>query len=232
VKPRLRGLVVAALLGIAAVAAVAQTPPPASSPAAAAALAPSPPPSPAAATPLAGPDLLAALRAGGYILYFRHTATDFGENDAQMTSYENCATQRNLTDAGRADARAIGAALRDLGIPVSRVLASPYCRTLETGRLIFGHAETSVAVRGGPAVDNADRYAELRTLLSTPVPRGTNLAIASHGNPYRAVAGGPYLAEGEAAIIAPRGSDGFHVVARVTKDEWATLARNAGRSPG
>ena len=177
---------------------------------------------------LAGAPLLAALRAGGYILYFRHTATDFGENDAQMTSYENCATQRNLTDAGRADARAIGAALRELGIPVTRVLASPYCRTLETGRLIFGRAEPSLAVRGGPVEADAQRYAELRTLLSTPVLRGTNIAIASHGNPYRAVAGGPYLAEGEAAVIEPRGNEGFRVVARITRDEWGTLVRMRG----
>jgi len=221
VKLRGRALAVAALLGIAAIA-VSQPPPPA--PAATA------PPAPvfSTAATLAGAPLLAALRAGGYILYFRHTATDFGENDAQMTSYENCATQRNLTDAGRADARAIGAALRELGIPVARVLASPYCRTLETGRLIFGRAEPSQAVRGGPVEADAQRYAELRTLLSTPVLRGTNIAIASHGNPYRAVAGGPYLAEGEAAVIEPRGDEGFRVVARITRDEWATLVRMRG----
>lgn len=206
-----RALAVAALLGVAAISAVAQTA--------------SPAPAASAASTLAGAELLAALRTGGYILYFRHTATDFGENDAQMTSYEDCAKQRNLTDAGRADARAIGAALRELGIPIGRVLASPYCRTLETGRLIFGRAEPSVAVRGGPVEADAARYAELRTLLSTPVPPGTNIAIASHGNPYRAVAGGPYLAEGEAAVIAPRGSNGFRIEARVTKDEWAVLVR-------
>jgi hypothetical protein len=211
VKPsaRVAALAFAALLG-AAGAATAQM-------AAAAAV-------PGAAATLGGKELLAALRGGGFILYFRHTATDFGENDTQMAGYEECSRQRNLTDAGRADARAIGAALRDLGIPVARVLASPYCRTLETGGLIFGRAEASLAVRGGPADNAGDRYAELRALLSTPLPRGTNLAIASHGNPYRAVVGGPYLAEGEAAIIAPRGNDGFQVVARVTKDEWKALA--------
>ncbi len=69
---------------------------------------------PAAA--LAGPLLAKALRNGGYILYFRHTATDFGQNDERMTGFEDCATQRNLTDAGRADARAVGAAIRTLGI--------------------------------------------------------------------------------------------------------------------
>lgn len=176
-----------------------------------------------AAASLAGAALAETLRRGGYVLYFRHTATDFGQNDSRMTSYDDCATQRNLTDAGRADARAIGAQLRRLGIPVGRVLASPYCRTMETGRLIFGEAEASVAVRGGPADDSGDRYRELRALLATPPPPGTNLAIASHGNPYRAVVGTAYLQEGEAALIEPLGNGAFRVVARVTKDEWAAL---------
>jgi histidine phosphatase superfamily protein (branch 1) len=174
---------------------------------------------------LRGSALLTALRGGGYILYFRHTSTDFGQNDERMTGYEDCATQRNLTEQGRAEARAIGAMLRQLAIPVGDVLASPFCRTMETAQLIFGRAMATPAVRGGPAqpVDQ-DRYTELRRLLATPVPRGTNVAIASHGNPYRAVVGGPYLAEGEAAVILPRGADGFRVVARVRKDEWAELA--------
>jgi hypothetical protein len=173
---------------------------------------------------LMGRALLTALRGGGYILYFRHTSTDFGQNDERMTGYEDCTTQRNLTQQGRAEARAIGAALRDLGVPTGDVLASPFCRTMETAQLIFGRAKATPAVRGGPAQpESADRYAELRKLLAMAVPRGTNLAISSHGNPYRAVVGGPYLAEGEAAIIEPRGAEGFRVVARVRKDEWVEL---------
>jgi len=174
---------------------------------------------------LAGRALADALRQGGYVLYLRHTSTDFGQNDEQMTDYADCATQRNLTDVGRAEARAIGAALRELRIPVGDVLASPYCRTLETGRLVFGRATPSVAVRGGPArPDSANRYAELRALLGVPVPRGTNVAIASHGNPFAAVAGPPYLAEGEMAVLEPLGGDGqFRIVARITKDRWAAL---------
>jgi hypothetical protein len=54
------------------------------------------------------------------------------------------------------------------------------------------------------------------------VPGKVNLAIASHGNPFAAVVGTPYLAEGEAAIIEPRDA-GFSVVARIKKDEWAAL---------
>ena len=174
--------------------------------------------------PLAGPALLAALRHGGYVIYFRHASTDFGQNDDSMTGYEDCARQRNLTDAGRAEARAIGAAIRALGIPIGLVLASPFCRTRESAELIFGRATVSNTVRGGPAQADGDRYAELKTLLATPVSGGVDLAIVSHGNPYRAIVGGPYLAEGEAAVIEPRGKEGFRVVAQIRKDDWSTLS--------
>jgi hypothetical protein len=184
-------------------------------------------PSPAADAPgdaLAGPALLSALRAGGLILYFRHTSTDFGQNDDQMTGYEDCARQRNLTDRGRDEARAIGVAIVRLRIPIGDVLASPFCRTRETAQLIFGRMRVDAAVRGGPASNDApDRYAALRGLLSMPPAAGTVLAIASHGNPFRAVAGMSYLAEGEAAVVQPLGAAGFRVVARIAKDGWSAL---------
>jgi broad specificity phosphatase PhoE len=173
---------------------------------------------------LRGDALLAALRGGGYILYFRHTATYGDQNDDRMTEFNDCATQRNLTEAGRAEARAIGTELRDLDIPIGSVLASPYCRTMETAKLLFGRATATPAVRGGPAQpDSPERYAALRELLSKRVAPGNNLAIVSHGNPYRAVVGGAYLGEGEAAVIEPRGAEGFRVVARIPKDAWLEM---------
>src|SRR5882724_6547553 len=60
----------------------------------------------------ADPALLAKLRQGGYVLFLRHTSTDFSQNDQKMTGYEDCATQRNLTDKGRDEARALGAAIK------------------------------------------------------------------------------------------------------------------------
>ncbi len=174
---------------------------------------------------LAGPQLLAALREGGLILYFRHTSTDFGQNDDQMSGYEDCARQRNLTDRGREEARQIGAAIVRLRIPIGDVLASPFCRTRETAQLIFGRASVSPAVRGGPASPGSnERYAELRRLLSTPPLPGSNRVIASHGNPFRAVSDSPYLAEGEAAVVRPLGTAGFTVIARIPKDGWDALA--------
>lgn len=190
-----------------------------------------PPPTPAAgrsaipARPMASADLLAELRKGGYIIYFRHTSTDFSRDDSRSKSDDDCDNQRPLTDKGRAEAREIGAAFRDLKIPLVQVLASPRCRTMETAMLAFGKAEKSSEARAGPASPgNEDRYAPLRAVLSTPVKTGGNVAIASHGNPFIAVAGAPYLAEGEAAVIRPLGKD-FEIVARVKHDGWRALAR-------
>ena len=98
---------------------------------------------------------------------------------------------------------------------------------METARIIFGTATASVAVRGGPArPESEERYAALRALLSTPPRAGTDLAIVSHGNPFNAVAGAPYLAEGEAAVIRPLGAQGFAIVARIPKNAWDNLSRN------
>src|SRR5882672_7603601 len=167
--------------------------------------------------------VLAELRRGGYVLYFRHTATDFSQNDEKMKRFEDCADQRNLIDKGRADARAAGAAIRQLQVPVGRVLASPFCRTVETAQLLFGRAEKMSEVRGGHAVPSgSDRYAELRKILATPVSPGANVIVVSHGNPFVSVAGPPYLAEGEAAVVKPLGQD-FRIVARVRVDGWDAL---------
>jgi hypothetical protein len=172
---------------------------------------------------MSGQQLLSELRKGGYVIYFRHTSTDFSRDDSRSKSDEDCDNQRPLTDKGREEARQIGAAFRELKIPIEKVLASPRCRTMETAMLAFGRAEKANEVRGGPATpDSADRYAGLRRLFSTPVKPGANLVISSHGNPFYATAGAPYLAEGEAAVVRPLGKD-FEIVARVKHDAWKKL---------
>jgi phosphohistidine phosphatase SixA len=175
------------------------------------------------ARPISGQQLLSELRKGGYVIYFRHTSTDFSRDDSRSTSDDDCDNQRPLTDKGREEARQIGAAFRELKIPVSQVLASPRCRTMETAMLAFGRADKADEARGGLVRDSdPQRYGGLRQLLSTPPQPGTNLVIASHGNPFYATAGAPYLAEGEAAVVRPLGKD-FEIVARVKHDVWRTL---------
>jgi len=167
--------------------------------------------------------LLAALRAGGLVVYFRHTATDFSRDDRQMRDFDDCRNQRPLSHKGRADARAIGAEWKRLKLPVGPVLASPYCRTREVAQLMFGRHERSNEVRGGPADAGALRYAGLKQLLSTPRMSADILVISSHGNPWRALSDTPYLAEGEAVILRPQGAGRWELLAQLRGEEWARL---------
>ncbi|HEX2064210.1 MAG TPA: hypothetical protein VHE80_07285 [Acidimicrobiales bacterium] len=73
---------------------------------------------------LDGADLLRALRGGGFVVYFRHAATESG-TDTSVRDLDNCATQRNLSAEGRAQAQEIGRAFRQLGIAVGVAVVRP-----------------------------------------------------------------------------------------------------------
>ena len=168
--------------------------------------------------------LVDEMRAGGRVLFLRHAATDFTENDSRMAGFEDCAHQRNLVDKGRDDARKIGIAIRALGIPIGRVMASPYCRTVETAELAFGRAEKMNEARYATG-EGAERYADLRTQLGTRPAKG-NSVIVGHGTPFYALTG-VRLVEGEVAVIQPL--DGrFEILGRIKPDAWGAL-RNAAR---
>src|SRR5262249_7805910 len=106
-------------------------------------------------------------------------------------------------------------------------------RTIESAKLVFGRATKTDDVRGGPvAPENPARYAALRKLLSAKVKRGENRAISSHANPFYALTGPPYLAEGEIAVVRPLGSGRFHVVARAPSETWGSFHGFCSRGSG
>ncbi len=81
----------------------------------------------------------AALQEGGAFALMRHGTAE-PHNDPLALSPGNCTHERNLSDRGRQEATRMGEAFRRLGISVTDVLASPYCRTIDTARLAFGSA--------------------------------------------------------------------------------------------
>jgi hypothetical protein len=168
---------------------------------------------------LQGAALVHALRDGGLVIYFRHTATDFTKNDDAMRGYDDCAFQRPLSAQGRADAKAIGERIVALKLPVGVAKASPMCRTMEHARLMLGAATPMTTMRELTA---PGEYLGLKRLLSERVPPGINRWMVGHGTPFRAVAGPPHLAEGEAIVLRPNG-EGWVVLARISVADWAAL---------
>ena len=95
-----------------------------------------------AAAPAAGEDApWARLRRGGLVVLMRHASTEPGLGDPPGYRLDDCATQRNLSEAGRAEARRVGERFRAERVPVAQVYTSPWCRCRETAMLAFGRAD-------------------------------------------------------------------------------------------
>ena len=78
---------------------------------------------------------LAELAKPGRVLMLRH-ANAPGTGDPTNFSLDDCTTQRNLDQAGRAQARALGERLAQAGLRQAKVYSSQWCRCLETARLL------------------------------------------------------------------------------------------------
>jgi phosphohistidine phosphatase SixA len=183
------------------------------------------------AAPSAAPSreerLVAALRAGGHVIYFRHAPTDWVPDDQDLVDLSDCGTQRNLSAAGRGQARAIGEAIQRLDIRIGSVLSSPFCRALDTARLAFDGASPEAALENLETAESAAerelRSDGLRRLLSTPPGGGTNSVLVGHGHNIEAVAD-VTTEEGDAYVFRPEQAAGFAHVATITPAEWEELA--------
>ena len=160
-------------------------------------------------------DLWQRLHEGGYVLLIRHAATHPGIGDPPGFRLAVCSTQRNLSDQGRRDARAIGAAFRKRGIPLGPVLSSRWCRCLDTARLAFGRVEEA------PMLDSMFRDSEAagRTKVREVLAKVAayrdkpNLVLVTHDINIRALVN-EYVAQGEIVVTRP-GPDRLDVVGRL-----------------
>jgi phosphohistidine phosphatase SixA len=174
-----------------------------------------------------GRDLVTRLRAGGHVIFIRHAATEATQDDPRP-ELADPSTQRNLSDDGREQARQLGRAIRRLRIPVGTVLASPYARTRETAELAFGQDRVRVTRdllnEAFPGTDDEQLAGRLRRLFATRPPAGQNTVLVSHGFNLQG-ATGLSVGEGESAVFTPGDADRSSLVARITVEQWQTLAQ-------
>ena len=133
------------------------------------------------AAPAARADAWAAAREPGAVLMMRH-ATAPGTGDPAGFRLGDCATQRNLSEAGRAQARRIGAALAAAGIRPDRVLTSEWCRARDTAVLLGLGAPQDWPVLNsffGERPNEPEQTAALRRFL-TEEAAGERLVLVTH----------------------------------------------------
>jgi broad specificity phosphatase PhoE len=152
-----------------------------------------------------------ALRAPGAVVVLRHSFAPggFDPPDARL---DDCSTQRNLDEGGRAQARRIGEAFRQHGIAVGAVLSSPRCRCLDTGRLAFGSAQAWEPLQGalGASERRQRQLTEIRQRMAGHHD-GPPLVLITHGSVVSDLTG-LNIRMGEFVVLR-RAADGSHVSA-------------------
>jgi broad specificity phosphatase PhoE len=143
----------------------------------------------------------------------------------------NVSGERPLNAQGRAQARSIGAAMRDLDIPVAMVLTSTVQRAVDTGTLLgLGAVTAAPDLAESASGDERKRHASaFRKLVATPPPADNNVVIVTHKPNIVDAFGEDWsdVREGEASVFEPDRHGGYKLIVRVQADEWAKWAKSA-----
>ncbi len=178
-------------------------------------------------------DVLEDMKKGGYVVVVRHGRTDetASTKDDSPLDLSTCAGQLMLNDVGKRQAQAIGEAFKKAEVPVGQVIASTYCRAMETGRLAFGKAQPSDALlleAFAPAPGTPvpppwpQRVETMKQMIAAAPAAGTNTVLITHFPNVKAALG-VQIGFGDAAVLKPDGHGGVTVVARITAKEWASF---------
>lgn len=156
----------------------------------------------------------AALKDGGKVVLLRHTHVVIREGIGRRVPGD-CAKEVNLSPRGVTQAKRLGEAFREHGIVVGEVLASPYCRCMDTGRIAFGHVTAADyllppgVVTDAKAASNDARV--LREILSHRGP--SNVVMITHDLNIANQVLEP-VEMGEFFVLEPRGAD-FRIVGNI-----------------
>jgi len=146
----------------------------------------------------------AALRGDGHVALIRHAPAPGPVGDPLDYKLDDCTTQRNLSEQGRAEARALGERFRMQQVKVGQVVSSQWCRCRQTAELMnIGPVEDA------PTFNNAFVLNAMRDALTAGARetigawRGPGtLVVVTHGENIMAMLG-VRPREGEVIVVAP-----------------------------
>jgi broad specificity phosphatase PhoE len=152
--------------------------------------------------------LLALVKSGGQVVLMRHTTTTPGVGDPAGMTFEDCSTQRNLTDEGRRQAKAIGERLRAAEVQFDRVASSPFCRCKETAQLVFGRIDEVAA----PTARGEREVRDMRAFASEK--RRGSAVLVSHATTIRNAIGVD-TAPGDMVVVTPLGDGRYEIRGKI-----------------
>ena len=160
--------------------------------------------------------LWSALARGGHVAMMRHALAP-GIGDPASFKLDDCSTQRNLNDEGRAQARRTGDAFRRNGVVVARLFSSEWCRCLETAALLkLAKVESFAGLNSFFERRNneGEQTRAARDLLSRLDPKGRSVVLVTHQVNISALTG-EYAQSGAIVVLKLGGPEGFEVVGTI-----------------
>jgi phosphohistidine phosphatase SixA len=128
--------------------------------------------------------LIERMSKGGVIIYLRHAQTDHSSPDKRPFVSGDCSRQRNLDSEGRRQAELIGKQFRQYKIPANSFLSSPYCRCIDTAKIISGKLPLVFNglsyIIGETKLKRNRLLSFLKKQMTTPLATGENRIIVSH----------------------------------------------------
>ena len=180
------------------------------------------------AVPACAQTLLDMMKQPGSITLMRHANAPLeGAPSSKAPGANNladCATQRNLGDAGRAQARRLNGVFAQAGVRFEHVYASAFCRCQDTADLIMGAKVavlpqlTSFYVKPPPGQDyvltekDAAQIAALKAFMLA-LPPGDRALLVTHGSVVEAMADID-TDDTEVAVMVRDGAGGFKMIGR------------------
>jgi phosphohistidine phosphatase SixA len=151
----------------------------------------------------AADDVWALLKKPGHIILLRHSNAPETVTESDDMDMKNCAIQRNLDAEGRAQAARVGDEFRKHKIKSVRLVASEYCRAVETGKLTklgpVTQLRTLNLVYIGNVAAMREAGAKTRAFMKT-IPANQLTMLVTHVGNIMAIANAK-LDSGEMAVV-------------------------------
>lgn len=164
-----------------------------------------------------------ALQGGGHVVLMRHTSPEQGPGKGNALLRDaSCAKERNLSQQGKQEAARIGEDFKTRAILVGDVLASPYCRTLDTAKIAFGQTLPTEFLSLSEVLTPAE--AERNTTEAMRRIGGyagkPNLVMVTH-EPNIAAITFELVEQGAFLVLKPRGGSEFDVIGKIKLEDKA-----------
>ena len=181
-------------------------------------------------------EIVNKLKEGGYIIFIRHADRDHSINAETLNVLDhaplrginlddiNLKRGYCLTDIGIEESKLLGIAIMNL-IPITEVIASNTCRTIETAEFMFNKVDkiTDGLLPDGAIINPTfqeyidDEYLKIFDVYPPP---GENVVIVGHSGSLNKIGFNLKIAQSESIVIKHDQSGEFHFVTNLRAKDW------------